>query len=727
MSENFFDKVSQQRWQIGEYTFDPSANELLKDGERTAITAKMAKVLLLLIAAKGEVVHRENIYRQVWGDVQVSEQLIARAISDLRKALGDEAKAAKYIQTLPKSGYRIVARVSAIKLRPSTKSGLGPRSLYGIVIGLSLVLILIFWLQRYSQPKFVGHSELPALSLEIPVTSQRGVENSPNISPDGTTVAYAAKSSTQQKWQILLKDRLSGELQILFVEAHDQFAPRFSPDGKSLAYTRYRLDPNNQNSRECDLVVVALANKTRQIFENQCSGRFYMSLDWAPNSRGLFYTDDLDQDKRAIAYWDLVAETSQIVSYPIGDGVSDYSPRVSLDGKQLLFVRGQLKPNHRSTLMMLQVSDILNDKYQEQKVKKAIPLTKKSLNIWGLAWVNHHQFFYVSHQGDYVGLRFRDLATQSDTLIRSGELHRIDYHIPSATLIYAKSTSVSDIFKISNLTLDQQSNDSNQQNVQSRLNKLIDSTRHDLMPRISPNGQQLAFVSEREGHPQIWLATAEGKNSKKLTSFPDLDIVDFSWSPNGKKLVANLRADGKVYHYIVDIETQNLSLLSTDSMITTNLSWSQQQQWMIADCLVKKVWQICRIPSEGGKPEILTTAGGVTPYMPNQSDFIYFSRAGNGLWKMPLAGGQEELVWSEFPEHSWKNFVIYEHVLYYVRPNQEQMQLVKRDLFSSQEIVLATNDIDWGSNSIDISVDGVDVYFSASVEANDDLYQVTVE
>ena len=730
-SENNNLKTPNCRWQLGEFVFDPTANELIGPQGSLAITAKMSDVLLLLIIANGEVVSKVEIYEQVWGDVQVSEQLIARAISDLRKALGDDAKDANYIQTLPKSGYRLVVPVTRIK--KSVIPLKEPKSIHWLLLGLPLFLIVWIWYVLTEAPDSTQHT-IPQLATPTPVSSEPGIENTPTISPDGKLMAYALKTSGDKFWQIQIKNRQTGSQRTLTNSSFDQFSPRFSPDGKQIAFTRYRFD-ETLSKEVCDLVLVYLESNEKRTYNNLCSARFYMSLDWSIDGQSLFFTLDVAQEKRGLAILNIKNGQTVTLTRPPEKGMSDYSPRISPNGKQLLFVRGQLKPSHHSSLMTAQLPSSPNNQADLQSLRDISPLTSRSVNIWGLAWKTDEQLFYVSHHGDYVGLRLFDLTNKSDVLLQKGELHRLDFHRPSSTLVFAKSNQVSDIYAVdlaAHLNLDQQTK-SDATTSSLALNhatkkSAVVSTRHDRMPRLSNDGKQLAFVSEREGHPQIWLTTLATDNPRKLTSFPDLDIVDFSWSPDDKMLIANLRAEGKTYHYIVDIDAGNLNLMSTDNVEINGLRWSQQQSWMVGSCRLYNDWQICRVPSQGGKPEILTSAGGVTPYTPHQSDFIYFTRAGKGLWKMPLSGGSEELVWQDFPEHSWKNFVVYEHQLYYARKDakREQMQLVKRDLFSSQESIVTNVGINWFDKSLDISTDGNTIMLSVLSVAKDDLYEMTV-
>ena len=70
------------------------------------------QVLVCLAAHAGQVVPKEDLMRTVWPDTFVGDDVLTRAISELRRVLGDAVRNPRFIQTIPKSGYRLIAPVS---------------------------------------------------------------------------------------------------------------------------------------------------------------------------------------------------------------------------------------------------------------------------------------------------------------------------------------------------------------------------------------------------------------------------------------------------------------------------------------------------------------------------------------------------------------------------------------------------------------------------------------
>lgn len=92
---------------FGPFTYDPAQRILFRAGEPVPLVPKLADTLHVLLERRGTVVEKSELMRLVWPDAVVEESGLARNISLLRKALGDESE--EFIQTVPKRGYRFAA------------------------------------------------------------------------------------------------------------------------------------------------------------------------------------------------------------------------------------------------------------------------------------------------------------------------------------------------------------------------------------------------------------------------------------------------------------------------------------------------------------------------------------------------------------------------------------------------------------------------------------------
>ena len=100
--------------QFGAYELDRDAMELWKHGHRIRLQDQPLMVLVALLDRPGEIVTREQLQQRIWAkDTFVDfEQSLNKAVNRLREALNDDAGQPRYIETVPRRGYRFVAPVT---------------------------------------------------------------------------------------------------------------------------------------------------------------------------------------------------------------------------------------------------------------------------------------------------------------------------------------------------------------------------------------------------------------------------------------------------------------------------------------------------------------------------------------------------------------------------------------------------------------------------------------
>ena len=103
----------QNNFRIGElHHVEPSLNSVTGPAGTTRLEPKVMQVLVCLAAQAGQVVPKERLMRTVWPDTFVGDDVLTRCISELRRVFSDDVKEPRFIQTIPKSGYRLIAPVS---------------------------------------------------------------------------------------------------------------------------------------------------------------------------------------------------------------------------------------------------------------------------------------------------------------------------------------------------------------------------------------------------------------------------------------------------------------------------------------------------------------------------------------------------------------------------------------------------------------------------------------
>src|SRR5215467_13693157 len=95
-------------YQVGRFRVDPAQPQLLEDVKPISLTPKAFATLLVLVRNHGRLVSKDELLQAVWPDAFVEEATLAQNIFRLRKALGDDGAEARFIETVPKRGYRFV-------------------------------------------------------------------------------------------------------------------------------------------------------------------------------------------------------------------------------------------------------------------------------------------------------------------------------------------------------------------------------------------------------------------------------------------------------------------------------------------------------------------------------------------------------------------------------------------------------------------------------------------
>jgi DNA-binding winged helix-turn-helix (wHTH) protein/TolB-like protein/Flp pilus assembly protein TadD len=108
-------KQTKHFYEFGEFRLEPDERQLLRAGEVVPLKPKAFDLLLVLVSDSGHLVSKEELLNKVWHDSNVEEANISHNIYKLREALGDGRNGEKYIENIPRRGYRFVAQVTEVR------------------------------------------------------------------------------------------------------------------------------------------------------------------------------------------------------------------------------------------------------------------------------------------------------------------------------------------------------------------------------------------------------------------------------------------------------------------------------------------------------------------------------------------------------------------------------------------------------------------------------------
>ena len=256
---------------FGPFELDPAEGELRKAGITLKMHPQPFQVLLLLTERPGQIVTRDQIQRSLWGGNTFVDydRGINFCINQLRAALADNADSPRYIETIPRRGYRFIAPVHAVKPTAfplSSATGIGiakhsaafpanrqaqempgsrlttrERNAWGlfaplVVLGVGAALAIGFAWHKWQG----GHSQSRLTEQQITSNAPEDYLMSSAISPDGKYLAYTDQTG------LFARSLDSGEIRPFFLPA--DFPPSqiisilWFPDGGKLLLTRWTAE-----------------------------------------------------------------------------------------------------------------------------------------------------------------------------------------------------------------------------------------------------------------------------------------------------------------------------------------------------------------------------------------------------------------------------------------------------------------------------------------------------
>ena len=114
----YSDRVMAVRYRWDDFVLDLDAYRLERAGVPVALEPKAFNLLALMVQRPGHLFSKQEIFAAVWPDAIVTDHALTRVVAQIRRALGDEAREARYIETVPTRGYRWVKTVDRVPNMP---------------------------------------------------------------------------------------------------------------------------------------------------------------------------------------------------------------------------------------------------------------------------------------------------------------------------------------------------------------------------------------------------------------------------------------------------------------------------------------------------------------------------------------------------------------------------------------------------------------------------------
>ncbi|HVJ37530.1 MAG TPA: winged helix-turn-helix domain-containing protein [Stenotrophomonas sp.] len=564
-----------ERLRVGECVVDIASREVLAPGARrpTRLTPKAMAVLRCLAEQSGQVVSREQLLAEVWPDTLPTNDVVTQAITQLRKALqyaGDDAGRAGYIETIAKTGYRLLApvqwetgvpqqrtsgeapaladgsaSVAPMQPAPATSAAHALTSLprrrralrWPVWLALlSLVIvgvILVVGWHRYSRSSPVAAIDAgedrvvgaPRLPYRL-ITSGGAFDLTPTLSPDGSMVAFASLSNQRPGTSIRIQTTSNSPSRELVVPGPGESdrLPAWSPDGRQLAFARQAEDGS------CRVMVATTNGAAGEHEVARCDHTELLSFSWVPGRNALLFGSMMGGGVAGgIRELDLDSGAWRDLQYGSRARDFDYAPKYSPDGKWIAFVRN---PQLGSIWVM------------PASGGEARRLTHERAEIRGLDWLPDSSGVVFGRRVDSQSRLYRlDMESR-----RVYDLGLSDAESPSISQDNGRLAFVQRRPQFALYRLQRSSARGAYQR-----ERLFASNSRDAQPMVSPDARQLAFTSDRSGEYALWWAEL----SRPDTLHPVPGLVPetrqpIDWAPDSRTLLAVGRdAEGRAQLYEV--------------------------------------------------------------------------------------------------------------------------------------------------------------------------------
>jgi Tol biopolymer transport system component/DNA-binding winged helix-turn-helix (wHTH) protein len=652
---------------FGAFEADLSSGELRKFGTRIKLQDRPFQILAILLEQPGQTITREQLQSRLWpADTFVDfEHGLNTAINKLRQALSDDPDNPRFVETLPKRGYRFIAPVSkangvastvaqnaatspdapigtvtASRVTARGRSAFLRRRLFSAIVGILVLAVISVGTRYFLRPKSV-----PAWS-EIRIAPLNGLphESDAAFSPDGAQVAFVWSGGTQDRAHIYVSQIGAESPRRLSNSSWAELAPVWSPDGKHIAFMRFAID----ESLDGIYIASAVGGSERKVYSLSPKSTT-TDLDWSPDGKDLAFGERASTgEARRIYLLSLDTLEKHAITSPLEGILGDSDPVFSPDGQKVAFLRDRLDTQEIFVV----------------PVQGGTPrqVTFDSRLIQGVSWnADGSALIYSSNRGGLPSLWRIPVSGGTPEPLPFGSGGRAIRPVVARQgnrMAYTNMMYSSAIWRAELPVAGSKP---------APAAKFIVSTELEEGPAYSPDGRHIAFQSTRTGNYEIWRCDADGSNLVQLTHFKGPLTGTPRWSPDSRELVFDSRPGGHSEIFVIKAEGGEPRQLTSGESENGVADWSADGQWIYFGSSRGGTWEIWKLSAQGGTPVQITHQGGFAPEASRDAKFIYYAKGRElpGVWRVPVDGGEETKILDGPPATGWGYFFVTGNGIYY--------------------------------------------------------------
>jgi len=494
----------------------------------------------------------------------------------------------------------------------------------------------------------------PDMALRaVPLTSYRGYQEYPSFSPDGDQVAFSWDGEKQDNFDIYIKLIGSGAPLRLTTDPAVDVCPKWSPDGRSIAFLRQATA-----GKFAVMTVAALGGQERKLGELDGPAG---DVSWAPDGKWLAVAGQIGEQDHGIYLVSAESGEQRKLTNPPADNDGDAFPAFSHDGRSLAFCR--FKSYQVSSLYVLPLSA----KFEARGEPHLVPTVGQNVSISYPAWTAGDREIIYATVMSPRSLLYRVAASGARPSRPLGLGEGATMPAVSSDgrhLAYAHEFEDANIWRL------------DLAGKAAAPEQLIASTFREVFPQYSPDGKRIVYYSNRSGSDQIWTCNADGSGAAPLTNMDAAITGTPRWSPDGRQISFDSNAGGRFQVYVAGADGGQPRQLTTDQTNNFGGSWSRDGQWLYFASQRSGRYEVWKMPLGGGAAVQVTRNGGNAALESRDGKTLYYAKDPGSLWQKTLPDGAETPIASSIFRY---NVAVAEKGVYYTVVENNSATIVFRD------------------------------------------------